>query len=591
MAGSISDILVFGWFEYVVFFGMLGASVLIGIYYGCIKSGQDTVAEYMLGGKRMPIFPIAMSLIASFISGITLLGIPSETYVYGTQLYAINVAIVIAAVLLNIFYLPVIYKLESTSIFEYLERRFNHTVRSLGSLMYTLSLFLYIPVVIYVPSLAFNQVTGMSMYVLAPIICAVCIFYTSLGGLKAVVWSDALQSMFTLASVLAVAVLGLISVGGVANVYNKSVEGERLELLNMDFDPFKRTTFPAVVFGSVVTWMAFFAVHPGTYQRFAALPTFRHTRLVTVYMCFGLVFVKSIMTFVGLIMYTKYHDCDPVITKEIQKAGQVLPYYVMDVARDYPGLSGLFLSGVVSTALSTMSTGLNTVAMTLFEDFIKPHLPWEISEKSSNLVMKIVVVILGCISTAMVFIVEKLGPIMQVAITLNGVTTGISLYLFTLGMFIPWANSKGAICGTLAAFVSTSWLAIGAQLAILRGDLKFPGKVTSIINCPENSTLHLNLNQTVFGNPGYGSIVEADEDLPMLYRISYLYFSIIGFLVGLLVAMIVSLLTGRQEISELSSDLVIPQLRWLFTDEEKKKKKSEPQIYSLVPLNEAIPDN
>lgn len=581
---ALESLRLFNWVEYTIFFSLISTSALIGIYYGFRpKKHGETVEDYMLGGKKMPILPVALSLVSSFVSGISLLGIPSETYVYGSQIFGINFAIVASAILHSLFYLPLLYELQFNSLYEYLERRFDRSVRQIASFVFTLSLITYLPIVIYIPSLAFNQVTGMSIYKLAPIICAICIFYTTFGGLKAVVWSDALQSIFTMGSVTVVLILGIISVGGISKLIEINEEGERLELFNMDLDPFTRNTFWTTAFGSTPHWLKIFATHPSSVQRYISLPTYRDCQIVAVIMCLGIFLIKSFCTVTGLVIYAKYHDCDPIITKQIQKPGQILPFYIMEVAKDYPGLAGVFLSGVVSTALSTMSTGLNTAAGTTYEDFIKPLLPWKPSDRTANLIMKTIVVVLGVLITSLVFIVEKLGTIMQVSLSLHGVTTGVQLYLFTLGMFLPWANAKGALSGAIAGIASTLWLLIGAQSYQQAGHIRFGQKVTSIEGCPANMTIPPGINGTTFGHPGVGTIVEFDDEVPLIYRISYLYYSMVGFTVAITVAMTVSLLTGLQDPSELDPKLIVRQLRRFLGT---KKRRPSVELYNVVPTKD-----
>ncbi|CAH1398746.1 unnamed protein product [Nezara viridula] len=580
----MSTLKLFNWAEYVVFFGMLLASALIGVYYGCRPKKDVTVDDYMLGGRKMSILPVAVSLIASFISGISLLGIPAETFYYGTQLFGISMAVIIGYVLLNLFYLPVVYHLQYNSLFEYLEKRFNRGVRLLASFIFSFSLILYIPVVIYVPSLAFNQVTGMSVHLLSSIICAVCIFYTSIGGLKAVVWSDALQSLFTFSSIIAVLILGTISVGGLSKIIEVNDRRERLELFNMNPDPFQRNTFWTTVIGSIPNWLKVLATHPGTVQRYISVPTYRGVQLVAFIMCIGIVVIKFITTFCGLIMYTKYGDCDPLVTKQIQKPGQLLPYYVMDVAADYPGLAGLFLSGVVCTALSTMSASLNTVAGTIYQDFIKPIMPSDTKDITANLIMKSIVIIFGIVCTLLVLVVEQLGTIMQIAISLQGVTNGVALFIFTFGMFVPWGNTKGVLAGGLTGLITTSWLATGAQIYSHQGHIVYGAKVTTVENCPENITQSLGLNITRFGYPGEGTMVFHSDHVPDFYKISYLYYGLLGFIVAMIVACVVSVITGVQDPSELDPKLIIPQLRPFIM--KKKKQKPQVQLYSMVPTSE-----
>lgn len=559
-----NTMLMFNWVEYTVFGSLLGLSALIGVYYGWYKGNQNTVSEYLLGGQTMGVFPVTMSMVASHVSGITLLGVPAEVYMYGTQYYAVFFTTIITTVLIIFFYLPVFYKLQLTSLYEYLELRFSHGTRMLASFIFAISLILYIPVVIYVPALAFNQVTGVSVHSITPIVCLVCIFYTTFGGLKAVVWTDALQSLFTLGSVVFICVFGCIDVGGLEKVFITNWEGKRLEMFNMDPDPFARNTFWTVAVGTSFTWLGHLGVHPGAIQRFIAVPTHAAARAVMLWSSLGFTIIKALAVFVGMLIYAKYQGCDPIATRVIKKSGQLLPYYVMDIAGQFPGLNGLFISGVVSAALSTMSAGLNTVAGTIYEDFVQIFLKGEkMSEAKASCTMKIIVLILGAISIMMVFVVERLGGILQMAISLTGVTNGALVAVFTLGMFFPWANSKGALAGSLASLLGMAWIIGGAQFYIAEGKLKFPGKITSIDNCTGNLTFshEYNITSRLQWYRGVGSPVIADKSVPLMYQVSYMYYCGVGTLIGLIVGMIVSLLTGPQDLTKLNPDLLIPQIR------------------------------
>lgn len=125
----------FGTPDYTVFVAMLALCGSIGIYFGFVKK-SSTVDEYLVGGRNMKVLPVGMSLIASFISGISLLGIPTEIYVHGTSYLFISFGIVLVGWVLNYVYLPVFHDLRLTSTYEYLERRFDKTIRLLGSILF-----------------------------------------------------------------------------------------------------------------------------------------------------------------------------------------------------------------------------------------------------------------------------------------------------------------------------------------------------------------------------------------------------------------------------------------------------------------------
>jgi Na+/proline symporter len=113
-----SPAILFSWLDHSMFGSMLIISTIIGIYFGCFGSRQRTKNEYLLGNKNMSIFPIAMSLTASHISGITLLGAPSEMYTFGTQYWMMCLAACIVCAVVAIAYMPVFYRLQLTSTYE-----------------------------------------------------------------------------------------------------------------------------------------------------------------------------------------------------------------------------------------------------------------------------------------------------------------------------------------------------------------------------------------------------------------------------------------------------------------------------------------
>lgn len=121
MMTEINDILVdlqrFSWPDYVVFIAMFVLCILIGIYFGFWKK-SDSEDDYLVGGRNMKVFPIGLSLIASFISGVTLLGLPTEVYSYGIQYVYVFLGVMLMGVIMSVFYLPVFRLLNITSTYE-----------------------------------------------------------------------------------------------------------------------------------------------------------------------------------------------------------------------------------------------------------------------------------------------------------------------------------------------------------------------------------------------------------------------------------------------------------------------------------------
>ncbi|XP_050533671.1 sodium-coupled monocarboxylate transporter 1-like [Daktulosphaira vitifoliae] len=576
----------FSWIaEFAAFACMLGISISIGVYYGFIERKQNTITDYLLGGKHMAVFPITMSLIASHVSGITLLGTPSEIYVYGTQYLVVAVINIFIIIIVIYVFLPVFYDLQLKSVYEYFELRFNRDVRAVASFMYAISLVLYIPVVIYVPALAFNQVSKLNVHTITPILCLICIFYTTVGGLKAVVWTDAIQSIFTSLSVTTVIILGIYQVGGIGNVINANSEGNRLEMFNMDPNPFLRNSFWTVSIGVIFSWVYHLGMHPGAVQRFVSLPTYSKARKALIGFAIGMVVVKLLTGLIGMLMYTKFKNCDPIMAGYIESDKNLLPYFVSNVATNYPGLTGLFISGIVSAALSTMSAELNTVSGTIYHDFIVKILGVKMSDLAGSIIMKVTVVIVGIICVTLVLVVEKLGSIQQMSHVLGSITHGCLLAAFILGMCFPKANSRGVLCGMVVSFLVMSWITYGTEDAIVNDKLKFVTKDLSVTGCPVNITLHnitdysglIRLNNDVYAAP----------DVWKIFTISYMHFSTLGPLIGIVVGLIISIIFPSDQ--QVDPKLLTPFVRRIVYPNHQIQKDKFNGIksdeYILVPQN------
>ncbi|KAF2901937.1 hypothetical protein ILUMI_04250 [Ignelater luminosus] len=474
--------------------------------------------------------------------------------------------------------MPVFMKLQLISTYEYLSIRFDNKTRIFASFLVVLSIFLYNSIVIYVPALAFAQATGVHLHVIAPIVCIVCVFYTTIGGLKAVVWTDTLQTMAIAASMVTVFYLGISSVGGLTNIWEKAGEGHRLDdLLDFSLDVTKRDSIWAFVIGSGAYWICHFGVHQSTIQRFMAVPSLTHARQTVLIFCIGTVIVKTLSTITGLIIYAKYSDCDLVLTKQISKHDQILPYYVMDVAGHIPGLPGLFIAGIFGAGLSTLSTTLNTLSAIIYSDFLSPFLPADITQKQTSNILKIIVVIAGTLCTLLVFVVEHMGGVLPLALSFAGITGGPLLGLFCLGMLFPKTNAKGALYGGIGSLLFCSCMVFGNKYYEKMGMLKDFSKPLSTEGCDFYVNVTLPNNTTV-----------SSEETPfVLFRISFWYYTAVGTIVTLVVGLIVSWFTNRDD-PPVHPDLISPVVRrWM----SKEKQRSPPDYASVERALELVTYN
>lgn len=166
---------------------------------------------------------------ASFMSAITLLGVSAENYYYGMVFFIMNIGYLIGTPIASRLYLPVFFGLQKTSTYEYLELRFGPRIRVLASLTYSAQIILYSGVVLYAPAIVLESVTGLDRLISIVLVGLVCTFYSTLGGMKAVLYTDLLQSLLMFGAVFTVLVFTSMNLGGFDQIFVIAKEGGRLD--------------------------------------------------------------------------------------------------------------------------------------------------------------------------------------------------------------------------------------------------------------------------------------------------------------------------------------------------------------------------
>ncbi|XP_055594315.1 sodium-coupled monocarboxylate transporter 1-like isoform X2 [Uranotaenia lowii] len=592
LQGSLEELYKFSVLDYGVFVVMLFLSAACGIYFGFFKRttaqqtpessddefglggsktaanagkgtrittfGSSTMDEYLLGSRKLKAFPVAMSLVAGYISGVTILGTPSEIYNFGTQYWLIVIPILLMGIAVCTVYLPVFCSLKLNSSYEYLELRFNSSVRSIASIMFVMDELFFLPMIIYVPSLAFNQVTGFNLYIIGAVVCIVCVFYTLLGGIKAVVFTDAWQVLVMFISVVIVVVLGTISIAGPDVIWDRAVQGNRIDFFNFNPSMYERQTFWAVLIGGFFYWTSFNSVNQTMVQRYMSLPNLKKARLSIGMFTIGIAIFVSVCCYAGLLIYAYYYQCDPMSMGLVKTDDQLFPHYVMEIVGHLRGIPGLFIAGVFGAALSSLSVVLNSTSAVLLEDILKGLFRVKPSPFVANIFVRVCVVVLGMAAMGCLFIIEKLGGILSVATSLSAIAAGTTCGMFTLGMLVPWSNSKGAIIGGVSGALLSGWVSLGSQFASANGEI-VPHKLpVSVESCPSDM-----LSNSTIVNPIYPD----ESGVFPLYRLSYHWITPIGVVTVMIIGTIVSFITKPRNLKDIDPELISPVIHRFLPQE------------------------
>lgn len=502
--------------DYVVFSSILLASMGIGIFFSRSGGSPQSNNEYLMAGRSMSSLPVAMSVLASFVSSIAILGTPAEVYTYGFQYWMQSLTNFISVPLTVWIFLPVYYNLRLTSSYEYLEKRFSFSVRMLGSTVFVVQTLLYTGIVLYGPSLTLQSVTGFPLWLSTIVTGLVCTFYTTLGGMKAVIWTDVFQGVVMLLGMTTIIIIGTVKIGSFGKVFDIARSGRRLDF-DLSLDPTHRSTLWTFLIGGIFQMLPVYATNQTAVQRFLTTRSFKEAKR-SVWINIPLnILNTSVTALTGLVLYAFYASCDPISTGEVHADDEILPYFVIEVLGKFHGIPGVFVATLFCGTLSTVASGLNALAAVTVEDFI-PLVVTHIPPERETLVSKMLVFVYGVVSLMLAFSISKLGDmILQMSSTMFGTTGGPMLALFSLGILTRQASAKGVWIGLVTGFTAVTWIAVGA----LVNPPNYPTLPMSISGCPRNLT---NGNMTLL-HPS------RNVSSHSVYAISFFWYGLLSFII------------------------------------------------------------
>ncbi|XP_066524764.1 solute carrier family 5 member 6 isoform X2 [Hoplias malabaricus] len=502
----------------------------------------------------MKCLPLSLSLMATFQSAVAIVGTPAEVYTNGTQYWFIGCSYILGLLIPAHIFIPVFYRLNLTSAYQYLELRFCKTVRICGTVTFIFQMVIYMGVGIYTPSLALNAVTGFDLWGAVLATGLVCTVYTTLGGLKAVIWTDVFQTVVMFAGQLAVIIVGVHQVGGLSNFWSKVTEGDHFSGINLNPDPTVRHTFWTLAVGGVFLMLSLYGVNQAQVQRYLSSRTEKEA-VMSCYMVFPCLQVAlGLSCLMGLVMFACYGDNSPLDKQNIKSKDQMVLYFVMDMLQDFPGLPGLFVACLFSASLSTISSAFNSLATVTMEDLVKPCFP-SMTEARATLLSKIFAFSYGLVCLAMAYVVHFMNSsVLQAALSIFGMVGGPLLGLFCLGIFFPWANSTGAVAGLIAGLVISFWVGTGGFVTQMSTNI-----TVHPYNCTYTTTEE---NTTIATVTTILTTVTSEQSKPAglhgIYSLSYMWYSALNSSVVVFIGLLVSFITGPMKKKDLRTGTVYP---------------------------------
>ncbi|TWT93312.1 sodium:solute symporter family transporter [Stieleria varia] len=445
----------FGVINYGVLFGYLAAMVGIGVYF--TKRNRNT-DDYFRGGKRIPWWAAGCSIFATMLSSLTFTGIPSKSFAQDWVYSIGNFTIPVVAIVAVYVALPFFRRIDVTSAYEYLELRFNRSVRWFGSASFVLFHLFRMAVVMSLTGLALAVATPLTPVQSVLLMGVLSIVYCTLGGIEAVIWTDTVQTFVLLGgAVLAAALLINGTDGGLTGWIQSGSSGDKFNIANWHVDPRSaQLALWVVVVGAIGQNISSYTSDQAVVQRYM---TTADQRLAarSIWLNAFLAIPATILFFgIGTGLYAFYQShperLDPGITTD-----QIFPLFI---ATEMPiGIAGLIVAGIFSAAQSTVSTSMNSTATTVVTDFLEP-LEWFKSDRGYLIAARVLTVMIGVLGTllGLVFVDPSIKSLFDTFIQVIGMFMGVLGGLFVLGALTRRGNAAGALIGAITG--ATSMIAL-----------------------------------------------------------------------------------------------------------------------------------
>ncbi|WP_415721234.1 sodium:solute symporter family transporter [Photobacterium ganghwense] len=420
-------------------FVVIALYVSITILISYLVNRRDKVSgDFSTGGKQFGWFTAGVSILATYISAMTFVGMPGWVYSAGMEAMSVHLNYPIVIFFAVVFFVPVFYKLGLTSIYEYLEHRFGVYARTINSVVFIVVQCISAGVILYAVSLILVQVLPISI---SEAIIYISIFtagYTYAGGISTVIWTDMLQSAVLVAGSIAIFAVLLMEVN-TASVLSR----DHLNIVNLTFDLGVDTSLWAGVVAVSFLHLSVYGTNQLIIQRTLATKCEKTAQKSMLLCGYGAFFIYLFFSILGVLLSLFYQDTTFANSNEV-----ILDFVFYHTN---PVIIGLVIAALAAAAMSTLDSTYNSMATVvtfdIYKRFVRPEAPGShydgIARKMSLLAATLVVV------PALLAVSNE--SVLKTIASLTSIFVGIRLGSFLLGLFCARANEVGIIVGSVAS--------------------------------------------------------------------------------------------------------------------------------------------
>ena len=440
--------------DYIVFFLFVGGVALFGCSFW-FRSRKNTAAFTKAEGS-LPSWVVGMSIFATFVSSISFLGLPGDAYRGDWNPFVFSLAIPLATWCAAKIFIPLYRNMNSVSAYEYLETKFGYWARAYAAVCYLLTQFCRTGSILLLLALPINTMFGWDISTIIVATGVITLLYTLLGGIAAVVWTDAIQGIVLIAGALACALILTFSMPeGPSQLFEIASANGKFSLGSFGASLSEPTFWVMLIYGIFVN-LQNYGVDQNYVQRYMTTKSTADAVKSTLFGGLLYIPVSLMFVYIGTALFS-YYTARPDLLPEGTPADQVFPWFIVHGLPT--GITGLVIASVFSAGMSTIATSINSSATIILTDFVK-HGKKETDDRRDMRVLYTASFIVGALGIVIGLLMMRVDGVLDAWWKLSSIFSGGILGLFLLSLACRRPNRAGAIAGVAVGLLVIAWMSL-----------------------------------------------------------------------------------------------------------------------------------
>lgn len=432
------------------------------VLFGCsfYRKGS-TATEFTAAGRSLPGWLVGMSIFATYVSSISYIGYPGKAFASNWNAFVFSLSIPVASYFAAKYFVPFYRRGGSISAYSFLEEKFGRWARFYASACYLLTQIARMGSILYLLAMPMHILMGWDMVTVIIATSVAIILYSMLGGVKAVIWADAVQGFILIGGALVCLIILLFSMpegpGQVFELAANAPEGNKFSLGSFGSSLTSSTFWVCLIYGIFIN-LQNYGIDQNYVQRYHAAKSDKDARFSALFGGYLFIPVSALFFLIGTALYSYYAAGVAPLPAGIQsKPDFIFPHFIVN---SLPvGLRGLLIASIFAAGMSTVSTSITSAATVILTDYVKPFAR-NVTEHHHVFVLRLSSVVVGVLGIIVAIAMLGVKSIIDAWWILSSIFSGGMLGLFFLGI-MPRRISRGAAAiGVVVGIIVIAWVSL-----------------------------------------------------------------------------------------------------------------------------------